>query len=519
MGPPPGGMPPGGMPPGQFGPPPPPKPPRLGLFSSPSALRTSLLNASGMGAGYVYLRQWPFFAAALVVTLGLLVTAAVLGAADNLLLWVPVLLAWFAAAAVHGLFAGRSRDERLIGRGEQPSKRALPLLTAAGLALALLVTLTGVWQAGEWRLRVADAAHARGECGPSEAVAAYGSVEDLFQLSFSPSLMSRARAGAEACALLERAQSDVAAEEYGRALDSYAAYFEHPSARWEDTDGEVADIHLSYAADLVASAEESFGGEVDDLYRQSMLRAHEIYTVIPVDYEGTEAAGQVPTALADLYEAGTSEYAAEYWCAGFSQIDMFSDLAWDAAPEIAERIATERPDAAFRCGWESVDGGSLDTADEMVALLEAEYPDHETDEVERMVTHIGAGRIEERMDAMTSLGEVDFAPEPTGGSGSDKSVLEITNNTPYEMQFLYVGPDAVHEEIITPACEDCEVYSSPPAGNSCFDDGDVMRVELEPGEYRVLLTSKDSLFGAAPLHGTVDLSGGDLYESCYFVTE
>ncbi|WDZ91535.1 DUF1109 domain-containing protein [Nocardiopsis sp. HUAS JQ3] len=511
-------MPPGGPPPGQFGPLPPPKPPRLGLFSSPSALRTSLLNASGTGAGYVYLRQWPFFAAALVVTLGLLITAAVLGAADNLLLWVPVLLAWFAAAAVHGLFAGRSRDERLIGRGEQPSKRVLPLLTAAGLALALLVTLTGVWQAGEWRLRVADAAHARGECGPSEAVAAYGSVEDLFQLSFSPSLMSRARAGAEACALLERAQSDVAAEEYGQALDSYAAYFEHPSARWEDTDGEVADIHLSYAAGLVAAAGEVFGGEVDELYRQNMLRAHEIYTVILTDYEGTEAAGQVPTALADLYEAGTSEYAAEYWCAGFSQIDMFSGLAWDAAPEIAERIAAERPDAAFNCGWESVDEGSFDTADEMAALLEAEYPDHETDEVERMVTHIGAGRIEERMDAMTSIGEVDFAPVPTGGSGSDKSVLEITNNTPHEMQFLYVGPDAVHEEIITPACEDCEVYSSPPAGNSCFDDGDVMRVELEPGEYRVLLTSKDSLF-SPPLHGTVDLSGGDLYESCYFVTE
>jgi hypothetical protein len=407
----------------------------------------------------------------------------------------------------------------VLGRGEQPPRRALPLLTAAGLAVALLVTLTGVWQAGEWRLRVADAAHARGECGASEAVAAYGSVEDLFQLSFSPSLMARARAGAEACVLLDRAQSDVSAGEYGQALDSYAAYFEHPSARWEDTDGEVADIHLSYAAGLVASAEESFAGEVTDGYRESMRRAHEIYTVIPADYGGTEAAEQVPEALTELYDTGTGAYASEYWCTGFEQIEMFSDLAWDAAPEVAERIAAERPDAVFNCGWQSVDGGSLDTADEMVDLLESEYPDHEADEVERMVTHIGAGRIEERMDAMTSFGEVEFDPTPTGGSGSGKSVLEITNNTPYEMQFLYVGPDAVHDEIITPACEDCEVYSSPPTGNSCFEDGEVMRVELEPGEYRVLLTSKDAFLGAAPLHSTIDLSGGDLHESCYYVTE
>ncbi|MEE2036232.1 DUF1109 domain-containing protein [Nocardiopsis sp. CT-R113] len=516
---PPGGPPPGGMPPGGFGGPPPPKPSRMPLLSSPSAVRTSLLNASGFGAGYAYLRQWSFFAAAAGITVGLLITAAVLGAADNLLLWAPILLVWFAAAAVHGLFAGRSRDERALTRGEQPGRSATALLAAGGLVLALVVSLVGVWQAGEWRLRVADAAHARGECGPSEAVAAYGSVENLFQLSFSPSLMSRARAGAEACALLERAQGDVAAGDFEQALDSYSAYFGHASSRWEDTDGEIADIHFSYAADLASTAEEGFDGEVTEDYSESMRQAHGVYSVIPVDYEGTEAAGDVPAALAGLYETGTSEYGAENWCAAFDQIDMFHDLSWDGAPEITERLAAERPDAAFNCGWEHVDSGRFEPAEAMVALLGDEYPEHEADEVETMVVHIGAGRIEAEMDTLTSIGEVEFAPEATGGSGSDKTVLEITNNTPYEMRFLYVGPDRVHDEIITEACDDCETYSSPPTGNSCFDNGDVMRVELDPGEYRILLTSNGGLFSAAPLHGNIDLDSGDLHESCYFITE
>lgn len=491
----------------------------MALLSSPSAVRAGLLNASGLGAGYAYLRQWPFFAGTVAVTVVLLVTAAVLGAADHPLLWAPILLAWFAAAAVHGLFAGRSRDERALTRGERPARGGLAFLTAGGLALALLLSLVGVWQAGEWRLRVADAAHARGECATSEAVAAYEGVEDFFQLSFSPSLMARARAGAQACALLERAQSDVASGDFERALDSYSAYFGHPSSRWEDTDGEIADIHFSYAADLAATAEEGFAGEVTEEYRESMRQAHEVYSVIPVDYEGTEAAGGVPEALAGLYTTGTSEYAAENWCAAFDQVDMFHDLDWDAAPEVPERLAAERPEAAFECGWEHVDAGRFDPAETMVALLEGEYPDHEADEVETMVVHIGAGRVEEEMDALTSIGEVAFDPAPTGGSGSDKAVLEITNNTPYEMRFLYVGPDKAHDEVLTEACEDCSTYSSPPTGNSCFDDGEVMRLELEPGEYRVLLTSDDGLFGAVPLHGDIDLRSGDLHESCYFITE
>nr|WP_159944130.1 MULTISPECIES: DUF1109 domain-containing protein [unclassified Nocardiopsis] len=504
----------------QFGgpPPQPPKRPRLGLLSSPSAVRAALLNLSGTGAGYFYLRQWPFFAVAAVLTLGLLVAAAIVGATDNVLLWALVFAAWFAAAAVHGLFAGRSRDERALGRGEQPAKGRMPFVVAAVLVVALVVSVTGVWQAGEWRLRTADAAHARGECAPGEAVAAYEGVENLFQLSFSPSLMERARAGAEACVLLDRAQADVDSGDYERALESYASYFNHPASRWEDTDGEIADIHLSYAADLVSTAREGYRGEVTEDYRESMRQAHEVYSVIPVDYEGTEAAGQVPTALAEMYETGTGEYADERWCAGFDQIDVFADLDWSAVPEVAERIATERPDAALRCGWEHVDAGRFSPAEDMVDLLESEYPDHEAADVEKMTVHIGAGKIEEEMDTLTILGESDFNSTPTSSSGSGKAVLEVTNNTPFEMRFLYVGPDKVHDEIITAACENCEVYTSPPTGNSCFDDGDVMRVEFDPGKYRVLLTSSESLFDK-PLHGNITFEAGDKHQVCYYKME
>ncbi|MEV2275819.1 DUF1109 domain-containing protein [Nocardiopsis sp. NPDC049922] len=501
------------MPPGQFGPPPP-RPPRLGLFASPSGVRAALLNLSGLGAGYVFLRQWPFFGIALAVTVGLLVGAAFHGAADHLLIWAPVLLVWFLAAATHGLFAGRVRDERTTAAGEQPAKKLAPVLTAAALVVAVLAGLAGVWQAGEWRLRVADATHARGDC--DAAVDDYEQIEAGFQLSMSPSLMDRARAGADACRLLAEAQDQVSDEEYDEALDTYGSYFAHPASRWEDTDGEVADTYLSYAGSIANETAEAYTGEVTDEIRDGFQRAHEIYGVIPGDYAGTEAAGRVPDAMVELYDLGTSEYAAERWCAAFRQIEVFADLDWSAAPAVTERIDAEAPDAARQCGWAEVEDGSADTAEEMTDFLTAEYPDHEADDVEDLVRFVGAARIEQEMDILTVYGDSDFDARPTGSTDGDRVVMEVTNDSPFDMRFLYVGPDGVHDEVVTPACEDCGEYTSPPSGNSCFErGGEVMRVEFEPGEYRMLLVSDSGR--SIPLHGTLNLSGGDRYETCLYV--
>ncbi|WP_232832061.1 DUF1109 domain-containing protein [Nocardiopsis sp. FIRDI 009] len=488
----------------------------MGLFSSPTALRAGLLNLSGFGAGYLYLRQWIFFGVALVVTVGLLVGAALHGAADHPLVWAPVLLVWFLAAGVHGLFAGRSRDERTTAAGGQPARRLAPVLTAAGLVLAVVAGLAGVWQAGEWRLRVADAAHARGEC--AEAVDIYERVEAGFQLSMSPSLMDRARSGAEACDLLTRAQDEMSDEEYDQAIDTYGEYFAHPASRWEDTDGEVADANLSYAESLATAAAESYDGRITDEIREGFEQAHEIYGAIPTNYEGTEAAGRVPDAMLELYELGTSDYAEERWCDAFDQIEVFADLDWSLAPAVAERIDAEAPEAARQCGWAEVDGGSADRAEEMTDFLAAEYPDHEADDVEDLVRHVGAAHIEETMDTLRAGGESRFDPQPFGSSGSDKVVFEITNDSPYDMRFLYVGPDGVHDEVVTDGCDDCDTYSSPPSGNSCFErGGEIMRVELDPGEYRLMLTSDAPR--SVPLHGTRNLSGGERYESCFYVTQ
>ncbi|WP_028646622.1 hypothetical protein [Nocardiopsis sp. CNT312] len=503
------------MPPGPFGSPPPPGPPRMGLFSSPSGVRAALLNLSGLGVGYAYLKRWLFFGVALAVTVGLLVGAALHGAADHLLVWVPVLLVWFVAASVHGLFAGRARDERTVASGGRPARRGVPVWAAAGVAVAVLAAFVAVWQVGEWRLRVADAAHARGECG--EAVGLYGQVEAGFQLSMNPSLIERARDGVEACGLLTRAQDQVASEYYDQALDTYSTYFDHPASRWEDTDGEVAGTYFSYARTVADTAAESYTGVVTDEIREGFQRAYEIYSTIPEDYSGTEVAGQVPEALVSLYDLGTGDYAEERWCAAFDQIEAFAGLDWSAAPEVADRIDAEAPDAALKCGWAEVEDGSADTAQQMADFLAEEYPGHEAEDVEDLARHVGAAHLEEEMDALTAIGESDFDPVPIGGGSGDKTILEITNDSQYEMRFLYVGEDGVHDEVTTPACDDCEEYSSQPTGNSCFErGGEVMRLELEPGEYRVLLTRGGSL--SVPLHGTVNFRAGDTYDLCYYVT-
>ena len=543
MGPPPGGMPPAGPPPpggmgagglppgfpggpggpggpgmppppgGPFGGPPGPPPlPPLGLFRSKSGLRAALLNLSGVGAGYFYLRNWLFFGINVGVTLALLVTAAILGAADDLLVWVPSLLFWILITVVHGLFAGRSHDRRLMGRGEQPSAKPMPMILAACLVLVMAASLLGVWQAGEWRLRVADAAHARGDC--DTAIDAYNGVEAGFQLSMSPSLMNRARSGVEACELLRRAQSDVDNEAYDHALESYSEYFAHEAAQWEDTDGSVADVHLDYASQLAVEADELYSGEVTEEVEEAFRQAQETYTFVAEDFSDTPAAGQVPEALVDLYDLATGDYADENWCGAFGQIGMFDDLNWDSAPEIADRIAEERPNSALECGWDQIDEENFDEAEAQVEVLTADYPDHEADEVEDLERHVGAGRIEQQMDLATVLGESALEGGPLETGGGDKVSVQYVNYSEETMRFLYVGPDAVHGEVIIDPCEDCDT-SSPPSDVSCLSDPNAMDLELDPGEYRILIGSADGILDR-PLHDTLDMKAGDTYADCIY---
>ena len=486
--------------------------PPLGLFQSKAGLRAALLNLSGVGAGYFYLRSWVFFGINLAVTIGLLVTAALMGAADNLLIWAPSLLAWILVTVVHGLFAGRRHDQRLMAQGVQPTAQPKPLILAACLVVAMMLSLVGVWQTGEWRLRVADAAHARGDC--STATDVYGQVEGGFQLSMSPSLMNRARAGAEACQLLNRAQDDVRNENYDLALESYTNYFAHEASRWEDTDGSIAEIQFDYAGQLAAEAEELYYGEVTEEVSESYRQAQETYTFIAEDLSDTPAAAQVPDALTEMYDSATSDYAGESWCAAFDQIEMFEDLNWDAAPDIADRIETELPDAALNCGWAQVDAGDFDDAEARADYLTAEYPDHEADDVEKLITHAGAGRIEAEMDRAVLLGESDLDAAPFETGGGDKVSVEYVNYTDEEMRFLYVGPDKVHGEVVIEPCADCDV-SSPPTDTSCLSDANAMDLTLDPGEYRIVIGSTESLFDR-PLHGDVNMKAGETYADCFY---
>ncbi len=486
--------------------------PPLGLFQSKTGLRAALLNLSGLGAGYFFLRSWVFFGINLAVTIGLLVAAAIMGAADNLLIWAPVLLTWVLVTVVHGLFAGRQHERRLMAQGVPPAPKSGPLVLAACLAVVMVLSLVGVWQTGEWRLRVADAAHARGDCDTATDV--YGQVEGGFQLSMSPSLMDKARAGSEACALLITAQNDVRDENYDHALASYTSYFDHEAARWEDTDGSVAQVQFDHAGQLAAEADELYFGEVTDEASEAYQQAQETYAFIAENLSDTPAAAQVPDALVEMYDQATGDYSGESWCSGFDQISMFEDLDWEAAPDVAERIETELPDAALNCGWAQVDAGDFDDAEARADYLSAEYPDHEADDVEKLVTHAGAGRIEAEMDRAVLLGETDLDAAPFETGGGDKVSVEYVNHTDEEMRFLYVGPDKVHGEVIIEPCADCDV-SSAPTDTSCLSDANAMDLTLDPGKYRIVIGSTDSLFDR-PLHGDVDMKGGETYADCFY---
>jgi tetratricopeptide (TPR) repeat protein len=512
--------------------------------------RVALLNLSGVGAGFFHLRSWVLFGINLAVTIGLLVAAAVMGAADNLLTWAPALLAWVLLTVVIGLFVGRQHERRLLARGEQPAVKGKPVILAACLVVAMILSLVGVWQTGEWRLRVADAAHARGDC--DTAIDAYGQVESGFQLSMSPSLMNKARAGSEACQLLARAQRDVASESYDHAIDSYTEYFAHEASRWEDTDGSVAEIHFNYAGQLAIEADELFA-EAEVLYADELItwandgfgakaeedeedegtpaeqaffeaqeayhRAQMAYDLVAEEFSDTEFASDVPTALVDFYDEATADYADENWCTAFVRIGLFDNekISWEAAPEIAERIEAEHPDAALKCGWAQLDSGELEDAEKTVEYLEASFPGHDTDDIEELERYIGAGYIEREMDQATLIDSNDIEGSPYETGGGDKVSIQYVNYSDNEMRFLYLGPDGVHGEVTIDPCEDCDT-SSPPTSTSCLDDPNAMDLELDPGKYRVLIGSTGGSIFDRPLEGEINMKAGDVYADCIFIS-
>lgn len=198
-----------------------PGPPPRGSTASP--VTAALLNLTGIGLGYGYLRRFWRWGLYLLVLLTLLIAAYRLEDDTVSWLWAGAGLAWIGASVW---------DASRLGPRGMASETPSPVLTVPAIvALALVVTeLTGFWlyrSAGERALAAGRRAHRSGDC--RTAVAHYDGVTDRYKMSFT-SVVAAARTNRGECSELLAAQRARKRGAFRGAVGRYEAFLRaHPN--------------------------------------------------------------------------------------------------------------------------------------------------------------------------------------------------------------------------------------------------------------------------------------------------
>ena len=113
---------------------------------------------------------------------------------------------------------------------------------------------------------------------------------------------------------------------------------------------------------------------------------------------------------------------------------------------------------------------------------------------------------------MLTLNKEPEKPHQTGPLHSDGGAIHIRNASPYEVEYLFSGPEAVSVKIA--ACPSCQVTSAPLA--YCPSAGPEVEVKLKAGTYDVVATSDRGEF-VFPFTGRWTVEPGASYSGCYYL--
>jgi tetratricopeptide (TPR) repeat protein len=200
----------------------------------------------------------------------------------------------------------------------------------------------------------------------------------------------------------------------------------------------------------------------------------------------------------------------------FLQTDI-DTLATEALCDKIETLETESyipqkntifPNLLYKCGQTYEEIKNYANAFSMYEKFLSEYPRHSLaasvkDSLARAIV----------ADARASGAGIIPAPERSGSTSGESTVVIIQNDSPNRLRIVFSGPDSRIEELA--ACNSCQTYSlfGP---LYCPEKGPIGRYTLPSGEYDVVVQSiSDS--GVTPWAGNWELKGGDEYYNCFFV--
>ncbi|WP_059006088.1 hypothetical protein [Streptomyces specialis] len=495
-------------------PPPPTRPPTAGLPRDPRVAATAaLLNLSGVGAGYLYLRRWRRAIPSWIAT-GALLRAALPVEADGIPgLW-PVLYAgWLVLTALDGW--------RLAGPAPVAGRGPWLPLTAGVLLLAGPAT-AGVFfgrareQALEddltERLVAADALVGRAAGEP------FTVAEDSYRSALTEYLAVRADHPETDAAgtvpdhvddLYRRATGGGSADDPCAVLDPLRFFRELP--------GEFDDSEADRLAERAVEAlpEPLHGCGLLRADGSGVAAAEAPLTELLADHADSAYATGLPDELGERQRAAIGALAEEAPCEALERLRSLNELLGALPGEAFSRMAAEGqepvPEGLYQCGTDRFLAGAFTDAGETLTELVDEHPGHQR--VDRAGDILIAARIAEHMPAAGA----ELPPDPGSASGPTITV-EVFNDSPYELELLYTGPRTGSERV--GACDGCSLYPADPGDSACADSGidyPSTTLELPVGDYWFLHQSPGQ--ATSPLVEADTFEPDYIYTYCSYITE
>lgn len=508
-----------------------------------TAILAGLLNLSGLGVGFGYLRRW---GALVVYWLGLVIWVVL---ASSTMLWLALLVIWWATAVVWVVIAGT--EPRF--RSRPPGRTWVPVSIGVGLLLVVTSQIVSYRESASTVLADGDDAHADGDC--DEAVDRYDELTSSYKVSFTTAV-DRAEAPRAACERLLRARSASEEDDYTTAIAHYQGYAEHGAAALfaEGADAELATVRAGYAEDLVSD-------DTDQGYED----AYEQYKVVVDEHPGSPEATAAPDDLMAMYETATSDYTDERYCMSIEDLELFVDFPdEDLAQPLRTRAQESLPDAVLGCGRQQFNQGDLEDAEETLQRVVDDFPDSSSVAPARQTlnripgawldrgrNHFSNGRLgqaqqalqrviddypnsaaaaeargvlqavaqeRERQRIQDTIDDLESGaselppPTPSGTAPGGVATVEVINGSNVGLEILYDGPET--GSFTLAACPDCsDVFGT---AFTCGTASSPSRTVTVPaGTYRIAVRATDG--GVVPFFGSSALASGTAYSDCYYI--
>lgn len=346
-------------------PPTPPTPPE-----PKSTAAAVLLNLTGVGAGYFYLRRrWQAWTAT-VLTVALVVVAFITNAAANPWLWRILAAVWLVILVL---------DARRIAVKHPPIANRRPVVIGAIAVVAVVGAYIGYGVLGRGTYDDGLAAQGRGDC--AVATDQFKAVTGPYELTLSSDISAANRGLVECADFTHAADSDDEAtvvQRYGqfrvdhpdsplrpfvrdKLVETYTTW-----ARGLRDEGKLADSIKVYR-DLL-SEDESFAPEVADAYMRlakkltsetpvSASAAATALEAIADEFGDTPTAKEVPAAFDALYAAAIAPIAAGQPCKAVDVLAFFAGLTNKVAAKVAGEAKNQYPRAMLDCGLNELRDG------------------------------------------------------------------------------------------------------------------------------------------------------------------